>query len=56
MIPSQIIDPETNEPAEQQFELQPLHKLTYRADRKKACSNAARSSFSGGIDGRPSGA
>src|SRR5436189_5450049 len=33
MIPSRIIDPETNKPAEQQIELQPLHQLTFRADR-----------------------
>src|SRR4051794_8426469 len=33
VIPRPIIDTETNEPAEQQIELQPLHQLTFRADR-----------------------
>jgi hypothetical protein len=35
--------------------LQPVHQLPLRADRIKACSNIARSRFSGGIEGRPIG-
>jgi hypothetical protein len=35
VIPHRIIDPQPNEPAEQQVELQPLHQLTFRADRIK---------------------
>ena len=33
VIPRRIIDPKPDEPAEQQVELQPLHQLTFRADR-----------------------
>jgi hypothetical protein len=33
MIPDLIVDPEPDEPAEQQVEVQPLHQLALRADR-----------------------
>ena len=56
VIPDRIVDAQAHKPAEQKVELQPLHQLAFRADRIEACNSEARSSFSGGIEGRPSGA
>jgi hypothetical protein len=46
------VDADFDEPAEQQVVFQPLHQKPLGADRS---NSIARSSFSGGIDGRPIG-
>lgn len=55
LVLDRIVDANSDEPAEQQILIQPLHQKPFRADRINACNSIARSSFSGGMEGRPIG-
>ena len=53
LVPGHIIDAESDKPAEQEVEFQPLHELPFRAKTVKGLQEQCRISRSGGIDGRP---
>jgi hypothetical protein len=41
MIPCRIVDPDPDEPAEQEIVFEPLHQLTFRADRSRTPAGAS---------------
>ena len=53
VVPDRIIDPKPHKPPEEKVVFEPLDDLALRAFGVKRLKSMARSSFSGGIEGRP---